>query len=491
MPNAQVEIVVRHLRRLAASTGAEESDRRLLQRFTLDRDEAAFESLVRRHGSSVLGVCRRVLGDAHDAEDAFQATFLVLARRAASVVKRESVGCYLYAVAYHTALEAGRARARRRVREKQVKNMPDPEAAPAEAPDRLSEKYRAAVVLCDLEGHSRRDAARELGVPEGTLSSRLAKARKLLAKRLAGRGLLLTTAALTAVGAGAASGQVPAALANSTTKAAALVAAGQLAAVSTPAVALMKGVMKTMLLNKLRLMVGVVMVAAACAAVGFVCRPGDEAQAQTSAAPDKGDGKHVSELDALRKENELLKFNLKVLLEKAAAQEKELEGLRGRQGAPAGDMGGPPGMPGMKGRFGPGPGEMRPPGGQGHKEGFGIPGGADLPGNNFPGPGLFPADNAPPGGSPPPLLGPPGGTTTIRGNGLPPGGITGGRSSGSADNVIGGKGPPRDATAGAAQEVESALKALQSAHDKEGQRRATDALEKAMKKLRKELDKEE
>src|SRR5258708_26429559 len=113
------------------------TDGQLLARFVAARDEASFAAVLRRHGPMVLGVCRRVLQNAHDAEDAFQATFLVLARRAAAVVKRESVGCYLYAVAYHTALEAGRARARRRVREKQVKNMPDPEAAPAEAPDWL------------------------------------------------------------------------------------------------------------------------------------------------------------------------------------------------------------------------------------------------------------------------------------------------------------------------------------------------------------------
>jgi len=447
--------------------GGGQSDGQLLARFVAARDEASFAALLRRHGPMVLGVCRRVLQNAHDAEDAFQATFLVLARKAASVVKRESVGCYLYAVAYHTALEAGRARARRRARENQVKTMPDPEAAAAEAPDwlplldyelnRLAEKYRAAVVLCELEGRPRREAARLLGVPEGTLSSRLAKARKLLAKRLAGRGLLLTAAGLTAVGAGAASAQVPAALASSTTKAAALVAAGQLTAVSTPAVALMKGVMKVMLLQKLRIMVGVVMVVAACAAVGFVCRPGDEARAQQFAAPDKGDAKHPSELDALRKENELLKFNLKVLLEKAAAQEKELEGLRGRQGAMSGTM------------TGPGTGTVRGGGGIGGFSGGttgGIGGGIGgfSGGGGIPGPGLFPAE----------------------------GRISGSTTSVPPDNtVIYGKGPQREATPSAAQEVESALKALQSARDKEGQRRATDALDKAMKKLRKELDKEE
>src|SRR5438105_5846431 len=106
-------------------------DGELLMRFLRHKDEAAFEGLVRRHGPMVLGVCRRVLGNHHDAEDAFQAAFLVLARKAASVARRDSVGCYLYAVAYHIALAAARANARRRARERQVTDMPHPMAPPA------------------------------------------------------------------------------------------------------------------------------------------------------------------------------------------------------------------------------------------------------------------------------------------------------------------------------------------------------------------------
>src|SRR3954468_9394767 len=138
------------------------TDGQLLARFLDGGDEAAFAALVRRHGPMVLGVCRRVLGHAHDAEDAFQATFLVLARRAASVARREAVASFLYGVAYRTALRARARRARRHATERQVGRMPHPEVAPPEAQgwrpvldrelSRLPEKYRAALVLCDLEG---------------------------------------------------------------------------------------------------------------------------------------------------------------------------------------------------------------------------------------------------------------------------------------------------------------------------------------------------
>src|SRR5438552_13817363 len=170
--------VLDHLHR----AGENQTDGQLLARFVATRDEATFAALVRRHGPMVLGVCRRVLGHFHDAEDAFQATFLVLARKAASVCRRDSVSCYLHGVAYHTAMRAATAIARRRKRERQVDNMPHPAVAPPEAQDwlplldrelnRLPEKYRSAIVLCDLEGRMRREAARLLNIAEGTLSSR-------------------------------------------------------------------------------------------------------------------------------------------------------------------------------------------------------------------------------------------------------------------------------------------------------------------------------
>jgi RNA polymerase sigma factor (sigma-70 family) len=229
--------VLEHLRQGCGG----QSDRQLLARFLAARDEAAFAALARRHGPMVLGVCRRVLRDFRHAEDAFQATFLVLARKAASLVVGESLGCWLYGVAYRTALQASVLDARRRSRERPMKDMPQPEALPGEARDwrplldrelsLLPQKYQAAIVLCDLEGQSRRDAARRLGVAEGTLSSRLARGRALLAKRLAARGLALSGGALAvALAGGGASAALPAALVWSTAGAAALVAAGRVAA---------------------------------------------------------------------------------------------------------------------------------------------------------------------------------------------------------------------------------------------------------------------
>src|SRR5215831_3832227 len=149
--------VLEHLHRVLTPPDEGLSDGQLLARFVSTRDEASFAALVRRHGSMVLGVSRRLLRDAHDAEDAFQATFLVLARKAASVLKREAVGSWLYAVARRTALEARAARARRRARERQVDAVPHPGAWPAEPDDwrllldrevaGLPPKFREAVIL--------------------------------------------------------------------------------------------------------------------------------------------------------------------------------------------------------------------------------------------------------------------------------------------------------------------------------------------------------
>jgi RNA polymerase sigma factor (sigma-70 family) len=245
-------------------------DAQLLECFLAEHDEAAFEALVRRYGPMVFGVCRRVLGQRHDAEDAFQATFLVLACKAASVRKRGAVGSWLYGVAYRTAGKARARAARRRLKER--------EAAVSEARtdiatqddlgrlldlelDRLPDKYRAPVLLCDLEGASRRDAARRLGLPEGTLSSRLATARSLLAKRLTRRGLALGSGGVAAVLAeNSASASVPALLIGSTVQAAARVAAGQAltAAASASVASLAKGVMNTMLMSKLKIPLGLV-----------------------------------------------------------------------------------------------------------------------------------------------------------------------------------------------------------------------------------------
>lgn len=199
------------LRRVAAET----SDRELLARFGAARDGDAFAELVRRYGPAVFGVCMRVTRQRQDAEDAFQAVFVILARRADAIQKPELLGNWLYGVAVRVARKARRSAGRRRVRETTVAVMPEPAVDPLSPSDHgsvideelsaLPEWYRDAVLLCDLYGHSRTEAATRLGIPEGTLSSRLAAGRKKLAERLARRGV--TLAALVAVA-------VPAELAN-------------------------------------------------------------------------------------------------------------------------------------------------------------------------------------------------------------------------------------------------------------------------------------
>lgn len=328
--------VLKHIYHLLAPPGGDQTDGELLSRFVATRDEASFTALVRRHGPMVLAVCRRLLRHEQDAEDCFQATFMVLARKAATV-KREAVGSWLYAVAYRTSLEARAVNARRRKREKQVQDMPHPEVMPCETQDwrpwldrelnRLPEKYRAVIVACDLEGRSRKEAARLLDLAEGTLSSRLARGRHMLAKRLAPYEFSLSgTAVAAALCESAASAQVPAALVLVTTKAAVLVAAGELSAVSVSSAILMKGVLKSMFLAKLKLMVGAVMVVTALGASGLVYRAADQ---PASPVEKRSDGKPKSELEHLRHENELLKLNLEVVLEKVRAQEAELRSLRG------------------------------------------------------------------------------------------------------------------------------------------------------------------
>src|SRR5215471_11760668 len=233
--------VIEHLRKVVLCDGAGMGDGELLGRFIERRDGAALAALVSRHGPMVWGVCRRLLGH-HDAEDAFQATFLVLVRKGASVVPRELVGNFLYGVAHQTALQARRTAARRRAREVQVTVMPDTEAVQQDQwldvkplldqeLSRLPDIYRTVVVLCDLEGRTRKEVACQLGVPEGTVAGRLARARAMLAKRLTERGITLSGGVLAAVlSQKMASAGVPNSVVASTIKAASLLAARQAAA---------------------------------------------------------------------------------------------------------------------------------------------------------------------------------------------------------------------------------------------------------------------
>ncbi len=221
----------------ALNLRADESDGDLLDRFIENQDPLAFEELVCRHGPMVLGVCRRVLDNAHDAEDCFQAVFLVLVRKAASVRPRGMVGNWLYGVAYRTALEARKLAARRRIREKKRCAMPRPEARNEDWEDlqplldlelaKLPDKYRGVLISCDLEGQTRKEVAHALGLPEGTVASRLARARVLLAKRLSRRNLAISAAALASLLSTKAPADVPPRLSATTTQAAAQLASGQ------------------------------------------------------------------------------------------------------------------------------------------------------------------------------------------------------------------------------------------------------------------------
>src|SRR5580693_8456465 len=164
MANLSLQNIVTQLRRATVLPGGVDlTDGQLLAQFIGQHDEAAFEALVKRHGSMVLGVCRRLLGNVHDADDAFQATFLILVRKAALLKSCELVGNWLYGVAYRTALAARTARARRRSKEMQVMEMPQPaktqpddwsELCPLldQELSQLADSFREAVVLCDLEG---------------------------------------------------------------------------------------------------------------------------------------------------------------------------------------------------------------------------------------------------------------------------------------------------------------------------------------------------
>jgi RNA polymerase sigma factor (sigma-70 family) len=219
MSHSALAAGLRHLRgKLASQRDNEDSDEQLLHSFAACRDDSAFAVLVRRHGPMVLHVCRRVLGHEQDTEDVFQATFLVLARRAATLRKKASLASFLHGTAYRLALSAKRSAARRHKHEgraaaplavhpaddlswREVQALLDEEIA------HLPEKYRSALILCCLEDRSRAEAARRLGVNENTLSSRLAEARRRLRQRLARRGVeltaVLTTSALTAPAASA------------------------------------------------------------------------------------------------------------------------------------------------------------------------------------------------------------------------------------------------------------------------------------------------
>jgi RNA polymerase sigma factor (sigma-70 family) len=269
MSSAEVSAVLRHIRHLAAARHAHEvPDDQLLARFVARRDEDAFATLLKRHGPMVLGVCRSVLRNLHDAEDAFQAAFLLLAQKAGSIQRRESVSGWLYRVAYHLAVRTGAAASRRRVHETRAVTMPsaDPlldmslrevRGVLFEELEKLPEQYRTLLVLCALEEKSRDEAARLLGWSRNAVKGKLERGRELLRSRLRRRGLELPAGLFAAaLAVNSASGQVSATLVDSTLRAAVQAAAGAGAvagAVSAEVAALVQGASKTLFPGKTRI----------------------------------------------------------------------------------------------------------------------------------------------------------------------------------------------------------------------------------------------
>jgi RNA polymerase sigma factor (sigma-70 family) len=248
------------------------ADADLLCRFADSRDDGAFEALVRRHGPMVLAVCRRVLGNEADAEDAFQATFLVLLRKAGSLARPASLACWLHGVAHRTALEARGRGIRRRAKERHLMPAQREESTPQEdwadlraVLDRevslLPGKYRQAFVLCHVQGRTNEEAARLLGCPKGTIMSRLAWARERLRLRLSRRGIGLLAALLALADAPA----VPPELLDSTVR-----AADAAASVPAEVAALTEGVLKAMRYAKVKGYVWSMLAAVAACAAGLL-----------------------------------------------------------------------------------------------------------------------------------------------------------------------------------------------------------------------------
>jgi RNA polymerase sigma factor (sigma-70 family) len=296
MTTTHAGVVLRHIRGLAAGgLAAQLADKQLLERFTTTHDPTAFEALLRRHGALVWGVCRRLLRDPHDAEDAFQATFLALAQKARSIRQRDSVGGWLYQVACNAALKVRASAAVRLRHERRADDRPpaDPLAELTgrellavldEELRRLPGRLRAPLVLCYLEGKARDEAARALGWSLGTLKRRLEQARARLRDRLERRGLALTAL----LAAGVVSAAVPVRLAAATARAALLAASGK-AAVPAAAVALTTDALRAMTgIGRKVLVVVLLVVGLVAAGAGWLAvrpPPADTSAAEEHAAP--------------------------------------------------------------------------------------------------------------------------------------------------------------------------------------------------------------
>jgi RNA polymerase sigma factor (sigma-70 family) len=272
MTQGHLTTVMRHLRRLIGEPAAPaDTDGRLLERFLQSHEEDAFAQLMQRHGPLVMGVCRRVLRDAHAAEDAFQATFLLLARKAHSLRRHDSLAGWLSRVAFRVALDARAAGDRRAARERMVVAMaPTQTDTEADRHQRrlileeelqaLPRKYYEPLVLCYLESRTHEEAARLLRWPEGTVKGRMARGREMLRQRLIRRGLTLGSGGLTTLLAEeSALAAVAPSLAADTLRAALLITSGQAAgAVAAPVAVLVDGVLHAWWLARVKLAAAVV-----------------------------------------------------------------------------------------------------------------------------------------------------------------------------------------------------------------------------------------
>jgi RNA polymerase sigma factor (sigma-70 family) len=485
--------VLRHLRRAALLTAAEgPSDTQLLDSYLTRRDEVAFETLLRRHGSMVLGVCRRVLRNLHDAEDAFQATFLVLSRSAGSIRCRQDIASWLYGVAYRTAMKARVMNAKRRAKERHAGALPRSEASASGVDEdllaqldhelsRLPDKYCVPVVLCELEGKSRKEAARLLGVPEGTLSSRLASAKKMLSTRLSRRGVKLSLGVF-AVGL------------SPTLRASTLKTVFSAGSVPAKILALTEGVMKAMLLSKLKITAcaAALMLLAGVGATGLTYRATAQQPRQESVQASRF---QADELESLRLEIEALRKSLQATRERVRTLESEMSALKGRFDSPrassrgmSGAQGGSPGNPGTSGGAPAPGGQSQAPDTQPSAPSIGQFGASQGSAAGAP--------NTPAGergggaaGAPASAVGQSG---TPQGQGGPAGGGRGGLkhsnlpagmwgSGGVRSHGMMGGGMMRKGTSDPVSDAEAALKKLR---ENPGDKQATEALERALKRLK-------
>jgi RNA polymerase sigma factor (sigma-70 family) len=493
MPRIASSPILRMIRRMAEDRRLTDTpDQELLRLFLNQRDEAAFGALLRRHGSMVLHVCRNVLGNEQDAEDAFQATFLIFAQKGRGIRKQSSVGSWLHGVAYHTAMKARgrRAKVQQRTAQTQTGAMDSDDFSWREVQqlvheelNLLSERYRAPLVHCYLEGKTQEEAAALLGVSKATVRKHLERGRALLRARLIRRGL--GPAAILAVSAWPAVAEaVPGGLLHSTINSATLIRAGATVDFLSPSVvALTEGVLKAMFLTKIKVVSAVVLAALLSAGVAGLSyqakaqtwptsqRPkagqaqprGDEQQ-----PPPRADRSLADEVDALRLEIDALRKEVRAMRERF----KVLESERGQNHKAANSSPMQPGGPALN-NIAPDPSAAQP---------LSQPGNLPLnyaPAQSAAQPSIQAAapalNNAAPAlSAAQPSIQP---AAPALNNVAPPLSAAPLDASTSADKPASGSERPYDAFA----EAEAALKKLrQNPHDKQ----AAEALEKATRRLK-------